>query len=123
MEETEDFSENLKKRESIVFIIELQLIDIKLRLVAEQENMFKHRISMLEEDKEAQQVIRTTMDNLGRKKAKLRTKQRLVKTAQTEAGEYYLSAIRTCFCCFYKFFAFFIVQPGGEKDKKIRLYN
>ena len=87
MEETEDFSENLKKRESIVFTVELQLIDIKLRLIAEQENMFKHGISMFEDDKEAQQVIRTTMDNLGRKKARLRTKQRLVKTAQTEAGE------------------------------------
>ena len=87
MEETEDFSENLKKRESIVFTIEIQLIDIKLRLIAEQENMFKHRISMFEEDKEAQQIIRTTMDNLGRKKARLRTKQRLVKTAQAESGE------------------------------------
>ena len=87
MEETDNFSERLKKKESTVFTVESQLIDIKLRLIAEQENMYKHKLTLLENDRESQEVIRKKMDKLGRKKARLRTKQRLVKNAQTEASE------------------------------------
>ena len=88
MKETENFSERLKKKESTVFTVESQLIDIKLRLIEEQENMYKHRMTLFENDKDSQELIRKKMDKLGRKKARLRTKQRLVKNAQTEAGEY-----------------------------------
>ena len=87
MEETDNFSERLKKKESTVFTVESQLIDIKLRLIAEQENMYKHKLTLLENDRESQELIRKKMDKLGRKKARLRTKQRLVKNAQTEASE------------------------------------
>ena len=87
MEETENFSERLKKKESTVFTVESQLIDIKLRLIEEQENMYKHKMTLFEDDKRSQEVIREKMDKLGRKKARLRTKQRLVKNAQTEASE------------------------------------
>ena len=82
MDESDNLSEKLKKKESTLFTVESQLIDIKLRLIAEQEAMYKHKMVMFGEDKENREVMRSKLDKLGRRKARLRTRQRMV----TEGG-------------------------------------